>query len=447
MFGLCAVAFAAMYLYAELTLDHGPRNGVVVLRWNTDDNPARDQQIAGFATQYPGLAAKVDPRDSADGTMKVLVQCATGAGPDLIDTGADDVATFVSAGLLLDLTPYAKSMGFDPSKTYPSLLGALEVDGRQYVFPANVSANAVIYNKQVFDDHGVPYPEKHWTYADFLKTCKMLQDRPSKTGKKLIVIANYSNIWMFEDLLIDHGGRCFSADGLRSALDSPEAIAAMQDYYDLMHVYKYIPTPSEGAAMSGQGGWGAGGLEWFSNGEAAMIPIARWYTVQVPHYPQLRGHLGVALFPSMNGRSADMAVTRATGINAKSPHWQESLKFLQYLAGPAYGRQIVEDGDSLPPSPSLGSGEALKNEMVPDPAFHEPFVEQLKYARPLDYSPYIDATETTRWIQETVDKVENKVQTPREAMLSLARQIDATISENLARRPDLRRRASDSKHP
>jgi ABC-type glycerol-3-phosphate transport system substrate-binding protein len=142
----------------------------------------------------------------------------------------------------------------------------------------------------------------------------------------------------------------------------------------------------------------------------------------------------------MNGRSADMAVTRAAGINAKSPHWREALHFLQYLASPQYSDVIVQDGDSLPPDPALGTGERLKNEMVPDPAFHQPFVDQMKFARPLVYSPYIDATETTRWMQETVDKVENRIQSPADAMRSIAAQINSTIKVNLDRRPDLRRR-------
>lgn len=64
------------------------------------------------------------------------------------------------------------------------------------------------------------------------------------------------------------------------------------------------------------------------------------------------------------------------GINAKSPHWRESLEFLRYLAGRTYGELIVQDGDSLPPNPELArTGRDLVNEVVPDAAFHQPFVE------------------------------------------------------------------------
>ena len=39
---------------------------------------------------------------------------------------------YVKAGLLLDLTPYAETMGFGPDKPYPSLRDGLSVEGKQY---------------------------------------------------------------------------------------------------------------------------------------------------------------------------------------------------------------------------------------------------------------------------------------------------------------------------
>ncbi len=64
----------------------------------------------------------------------------------------------------------------------------------------------------------------------------------------------------------------------------------------------------------------------------------------------------------------------------------------------------------------------------------------MKNARPLDVSPFIDMSEVGRWVQETIDKVENRLQTPPEAMRFLADEINITIRRNLERRPDLQRR-------
>jgi multiple sugar transport system substrate-binding protein len=440
VFTLFFLVFVALYVVAEATLERPKHDGIVHLRWATDDNPARKVQTGEFAKLFPGKQATVDPGLGGDQT-KLIVQCATGTGPDIIDMGQDTMVSLVQTGVLLDLTPYAKQMGFDPSRTYPALAPALQVDGKQYRFPCNVWANCVIYNKQIFDDHGVPYPKPGWTYDDFIAISKRIQDTPSKSGEKHMPVANWLNIWFYQDMLMGHGGRCFSPDGLVSRYDSPESIAAMQLYYDMMYVHKIIPTAAEAAAMSSQGGWGSSGLNWFSSGKAAMILIGRWYIVQVPNYPNLRGHLGAALLPRVGNRpSCGVTDSRAAGINAKSPHWREALSFLQYLASPEYSKIIVDDGDSLPPNPNLArNGADLVDEAVPDPAFHEPFVQAIKNARPLDMSPFIDPAEVTRWVQEQIDKVENRIQTPAEAMHFLANEINATIRLNLERRPDLQR--------
>lgn len=441
VFLLFFLLFAALYVVAESTLERPKNDGIVRLRWSTDDNPARKVQTAAFARLYPGKEAIVDPGLGGDQT-KLIVQCATGTGPDIIDMGEDTMDSLVQTGVLLDLTPYAKQMGFDVSHTYPALAPALQTGGKQYRFPCNVWANCVIYNKKIFDDHGVPYPKKDWTYDDFIAISKQIRDSPSKSGEKHIPVANWLNVWLYGDMLIGHGGRYFSPDGLVSRFDSPESIAAMQLYYDMMYVHKIIPTAAEAATMSSQGGWGSQGINWFSSGKAAMILIGRWYIVQVPNYPNLRGALGAALLPRVGNRpSCGMTDSRAAGINAKSQHWREALSFLQYLATPDYSHIIVQDGDSLPPNPTLArTGTDLVNASVPDPAFHAPFVEAIKNARPVDNSPFIDPALVTRCIKEQVEKVENRLQTPAESMHFLADEINQTIHLNLERRPDLQKR-------
>src|SRR5207248_2236223 len=91
--------------------------GMVHLRWATDANPARTVQTNLFDRLNPGLHVTVDPNPAGD-PSKLIVQCATGTGPDIIDLGVESLHALVEAGVLLDLTPYARTMGFDPSRTY-----------------------------------------------------------------------------------------------------------------------------------------------------------------------------------------------------------------------------------------------------------------------------------------------------------------------------------------
>ena len=430
--------FLGLYAIALGTL-RPDRGDEVVLRWATDPNPARDRQTAGFTAARSGV--RVVP-ETGDAT-KLLVQCATGVGPDLMDVSEAVMQSMVQAGLLLDLTDVAAEQGFDASRTFPAIRHALFVDGKQYRFPANVNVQAVLYNKAIFDDHGVPYPQPDWTWDDFVAAGRAIAERPSKSGKKHIPVANWSPPDLFSDLLVTHGARYFSEDGMTCLLDSPEAVAAFQHYHDLMFKHRVLPTPEQAVAMSSQGGWGSGGINWFSSGEAAMIMIGRWFTVQAANFPELQGNLAAVRLPRLPGQpSRGFTRTRAVAVNARTRHPEQAVQFLSYLASPEYGRQIIEDGDALPPNPDMApDGEALANQTVDDGAFHQVFLDAIRDARPPDTSPFVDSAQVQRWVIEMLGRVENRVVAPAEAARQLATEVNRAIQRNIEREPQLRARA------
>jgi multiple sugar transport system substrate-binding protein len=239
--------------------------------------------------------------------------------------------------------------------------------------------------------------------------------------------------------MVGYGARNFTSDGLICTLDSPEAIAAMQLYYRMIHVEHALPTPAESAALSSQGGWGNSGMQWFSSGKAAMISIGRWYIVQLPNYPDLQGHLGAVTLPHVGLLPSRGACdTRAAGINAKSPHWREALSFLQYLASPEYSKLIVHDGDSLPPNPMIArTGADIVNEAASDPAFQTPFIQAIKNGHTLPGSPFLGGNLLGRLYDEQVQRVENAITTPENAMQTLTAQANHQIRLNLEHRTDL----------
>jgi multiple sugar transport system substrate-binding protein len=437
-FAALFLLLAACWLGALLSLDR-PKDGAVHLVWATDPNPARKRQSDVFTRLNPGIVVEV----VSNANEKLMVQCATGTGPDIVDhVEIQSIGQYVDAGILKDLTDLAKGRGFAPEDTYPAIRPGLMVEGRQYRYPCNVWANAIIYNKAIFDDLGLPYPKKDWTYAEFIATAQRINAGHPRSGRKYTAVSNWNNQWTLLDLLVGHDAHFFSPDGLTCRLDSPQALAAMRLYHDLMYVDKVLPTAAEAASMSTQGGFGVGGLTWFSEGKAAMFSCGRWYLVLSPSFPALKGHLGASLLPRVAGQpSRGMVDARGSGINSKTRHPAEALKFMQYLGSPDYSRLIAEDGDALPPRPDVArQGRDLVNPAEADPAFHQVFIDAVRNARVLDISPFADLNLVIRWLQEEcIEKIEGDASaSPEAVMRRLADEVNQEIRRNLERSGFLR---------
>ncbi|MDP6698325.1 MAG: extracellular solute-binding protein [Candidatus Latescibacteria bacterium] len=437
--GLIALLIA-MYAYAVSTIEIlGDPNRTTIM-WATDPNPARTKQVRIFEDLNPGLEALVDKSDAT----KLIVRCATGTGPDVVDIyDVFDLATFAEAGILMDLTPFADSLGFGRGNTYASLYEGLGYDGKQYRYPCNVHANVMVYNKKILADHGAPLPQPDWTWDDFIASALAVRNNPSQSGEQHIPFANWNSEWVYRDLLVGHGGDFFTDDGLRSRLSEEAAVRAMEVFRDMALTHDIMPTSAEALTLSSQGGWGSGGIAWFFNQQAAYIHIGRWAIVQIPVYidrnPDIVENIAAARLPRVSGHpSRGVVGSRAAGINAKSNNPVAAKRFLQYLADRDYSALIVADGDALPPNPAMArTGTDLVNDIVPDPAFHQPFIDAVEEGVTLRMSPFIEAQIVKRWTLEAVQEVENGGD-PRATITRVAAEIDERIRQNLRRRPALR---------
>ena len=114
VFLVCTFLAGAMYVFAVSTLETIEDPDRTTIVWSTDRNPARLLQVEVFERMFPHLHVVVEKRDET----KIIVRCATGTGPDIIDVGdVFEFSTLVEAGVLMDLTPYAREMGFSPDRT------------------------------------------------------------------------------------------------------------------------------------------------------------------------------------------------------------------------------------------------------------------------------------------------------------------------------------------
>ncbi len=465
--------FLAIITVTAIILTPGKeKNGKVVLKWATDPCPQRDDQVNEFNRLYPNCLLEIDPDNT--GTMKVVVQCSAHMGPDLIDhVNQNSIQTYSEAGILWNVKPLADKMGFGletlPEKLRPLVrMTMISPEGEliegQCGYPCNVGCITLFYNKNLFDKLKVPYPSKDLTWKKYIQIAKALtyREKPDSVVPDIFGAAGTD----LKALIMAKGGTYFNESGTRTLIDGPEFLDAFELYHKLMYDYKVEPTPNQKSAVSSQGGWGSGYITWFGEGKVAMLWGSRWILVQLRRLIKqqkekraiwLKEHpnadsgeapevmrLGCVMLPRFEGHERVVpSYAKCTGININSSNREDSLKFLQYLAGKNYSMIINKGGDGLPGNKNYNRDlKLLINPEFPgEEEVHNTEIASLKYGAVFKDSPFINAATVNRVLRKVSEKL---IATPKmtreeiaEELRTAAHEINRTISRNISRTPRL----------
>ena len=447
------------------------------LTWVSDSNPQRRPQIEAFNRWYPECFLRLIPVEgTGGGIQKNIVQTCSGVGPSIIDVyGIHQLQIYVNAGILMKVTESAEEMGFGPDVTYPKAAPAMFIEGEQYCFPCNVNVRIIIYNKNLFDRYDVPYPptDRVIDWLEFVEDYgkPLTVQPPGRRVPECFGLSCALEDW--QGTLYQAGGKVFSDDGTRCVVDSPEAIAGIRLYRDLMHRYNVMPSPVQQAGMSGQGGWGQGWMNWFGGQKIACIRIGKWALItfrrfiaeqrrrfakrfpgvnpptdpnalrawtrqwMIDHpdptdWPPLR--LGAMHVPRMPGRPPLVLLTqRSAAVNGLHPHSKQAIEFLRFLAGEEYCQTINDGADALPGNRKYATIDRQIHPDWPDERdLHALTNEATAWGQVREISPFLDALEMTRLIGAQVQRLEADPDfTAAQAMRTAAKDVNDAIQRNL----------------
>ena len=428
------IVLLVLSVFAGIIKPDTQREGKTTLVLVSDDNPVRREQIGLFNKLNPDLHLILDPAN-AD-MQKVIVQSIGGVGPDLF-TAYDGIqlSAYVNSGIAWDVTEQLKKEGInvqddlwrasDPTFIY---------EGRTYGFPANMAVNAIWFNKDIFDEYNIPYPERIETWEDFIVLAKKLTVQDENGRHKhfgflfdLLLVQNFLKMW---------GADIYTPDGARCILDTPEAISAVQFMQDLIYKYKVSPSPVQEAAMATQGGWGTGTITWFGGGKGAMALGGRWWLCLLRDYENLR--LGAVACPHGPGKKY-LGYGKSVLVNKYSPHREKALRFLIYMYGKPYNDLINHQADALAPVKKYCySPEYLHDPDFPQEDFNDVWRDIMNYAEPGWVSPFVSGSVVYRILTKQLDLVKANEKTAELAMKEAARLINAEMRKNITANPHLK---------
>lgn len=348
---------------------------------------------------------------------KILTRIAGGAAPDVIATEVDYFVTFASKGVLEDLTPYATAdTEFSKEEFFPTILDRFTVDGKVLALPRDVAPFAcVFYNKQLFDEAGLPYPSDDWTWDDMLRMARTLTKKDS--AGRVTQYGFYG--WAWRNFIYGNGGELVDnpKNPTRTLIDDPKTIEGLQFYSDLINLYGVMPTPTALANL------GMGIDLMFSSGRLAMFLSGIWET------PGLRNYnfkWDVAMFPK-NAKGIRGFGSGGSGyaILKSSKNKKEAWEVIRALTSAKGQTTLAERGLAQPSRSAVSEGEAWAKNDSP-PQNKKMLNEAVKYIHFSPFHPRWREIEE-KYLVPQLDLVFNGKKTAAEVAKEVAPQINALL--------------------
>ena len=269
---------------------------------------------------------------------KIVMMLAGGADFDLF--GAQNMKDYISRrnnGYLADLADAIKDSGIDLSMYGAGFTEVADEEGHYYGLPYRYSAHALFYNKKIFDEAGLPYPNQMtWEeYCDLAKQLTLVREDGTQQW------GGFLATWM---------GEPYGAVQLGSSVldDDTEPLKYWLNMMNRMYnVDKSHMSWEEITTTSAD--W----LLTFLGGNVAMLPNGEW-TIgnaksEIAKNPDVvrNFEMGVTYLPYPEGGTPGVTVGGANTfvmINKQSKHFEEAFEFIKYLTGEEAARTLVDQG-------------------------------------------------------------------------------------------------------
>jgi multiple sugar transport system substrate-binding protein len=208
-------------------------------------------------TKWKGLAADLLKQDptldvsvtlvTGDAYAKYQVEIAGGTPPDIMEFESKRMPSFAVQTTLYDLTPLAsRSTTVKPTDFYQVDWLRSQWHNKLFIYPYESKPAVIFYNKTLFDNKSVPYPnyswaDPKWTWDEFLSVAQKLS---GGTGATQTFGYYHPTWWVYAQPYIwSNGGHILDTGRTKSVLDQPPAQVGLQFLQDLIYKYRVAASP------------------------------------------------------------------------------------------------------------------------------------------------------------------------------------------------------------
>ena len=359
-----------------------------------------------FHEEYPNITVEIETIAMADYFTQMQTRVVGGTAPDCYELNIENFASYANNGVLAEIT------GVDLSSLDETALSAFNVNGTQYGLPGNFSNVVLIYNKDLFDQANIDYPNADWTQEDVQEAAEAIR----ALGDDIYGYYQPLTYNEFYKACAQFGGSLLNEDRTEFTINSPENVAAAQMMADRVLVSNVQPTEVQ---MGGMGDW-----DLFMSGRLGMIPTGIWAFQTFTDGCDFEWDITIE--PGQEQKATHF-FSNGLVINAESENKEAAATWITWLASSPTAAQIrIEAGWDLP---AVNDQETLSSYLdITPPENRQAVFDSLDY---LVVPPVIeDYALMSDIIGECLSAAANGSMTVQEALDQAQAQCEAQISLN-----------------
>ncbi len=295
--------------------------------------------IKRFQETYPGV--KVNWEDH-QGTFLQDYRNSFAAkiAPDVANLSDNEgwVSEFASKGLLVNMSDSLPQAVID--QYYPGLFNQQLVGGKSYQLPWYQAVGVELINRQVYDKTGLKIEDFPTTVDGLPALCKTIKE---KTNTLCDIRLTVNDI--LSQMVYEGGVKVISDDGTKFTFDSPEGVAWLQMYVDMVAA----GTVDREALVTDQDRLA---LDLFTSGNAAFFQTGPQLIRTVrEENPGLYGYLAVV--PQPIGKSGVLQPTSmAISVKQDSKFPKASLALAAFFTNPRSQLEFAKVVSIYPSTPA-----------------------------------------------------------------------------------------------
>ena len=302
---------------------------------------------------------------------KMTAALAGGKYPDVVYIFGPNVANLARSPKALDLTKAVTTRAWNWDDFYPAAREAVTIDGKVRAIPALIDSLAVVYNKRLFRQAGIPAPKAGWTWDDYRAIARQLTNKSKGVfGTGWLGVGDEDTVWRLWPMIWDLGGDVLAPGGKQVGYGGQSGLRALTLVNQMAAQDKsvYIDKTSGTEQM----------YRVFNSNRMGMVPTGPW---ELPDIISSKVDYGVAPLPTFSGKPVTIAGPDTWMLfDNGSARARAAQEFVQWLTDPAQDARWDVEAGSLPLRRSTAAQDVWKQHVAKVEGLGT-FVEALNNAR------------------------------------------------------------------